>query len=153
MAKKLAADIITVDMSRVDAMVKRGVDIVLDPSAEQALLDLLALKTRIDNAIDEAKQKIEARALAYNPNFKSVQADKIKVGYQFFGAQYVVDIPNVKKLPKNLYKSETKYSVITPELKKWLKEHEHNTLPLGINERERSKKITIKPIAQFEDVE
>lgn len=149
--KNLAADIITVDMAAVEKLVLEGSEIVATPEAEEALVNLLALQTKINTAVAEAKHRIEERALKLNKNFASVQGERIKVGYQFFGAQYAIDPTNIDKLPKDLYKQETKYSIVTPALKKYLKENEH--LPLGVVERERSKSITIKAIEQFEDVE
>lgn len=150
-AKDLAADIVTVDMRQIDHLVQRGAEIVMQPEAEEALLTLLELQTKINNAVAEAKRAIEQKALEFNPNFASVQASKLKVGYQYFGARYLVDTSLIDKLPKDMYKEKISYSVVPKAVEQYVKTN--NSLPLGILERDRAKRITIKPLAQAEEDE
>lgn len=89
--------IITVDLDDLGKLVHDGENIVLNPEAEEALLKLLALQQRVNDAVEAAKVRIESKALEYNPNFTSVRADRLKVGYQAFGGKYAVDELQIAK--------------------------------------------------------
>jgi len=142
---------IIVDLDDLGKLVHDGTDIVLDPKAEQALIDLIELQARVEGALATVKRQIEEKALEYNPNFTSVQASRIKVGYQFFGSKYTIDESKIDKLPQHMYKTKITYSPIGAEVDKFAKEH--NALPLGIVERDRTKSITIKPVKDFAEAE
>jgi hypothetical protein len=145
------ANKITVDLDDLGKLVYDGANIVMQPEAEQALLELLELQERVAGAVTAAKRAIEEKALAYNPNFTSVQASRIKVGYQFFGGRYSIDESKLSKLPKDLYKTKTTYSPDSKAIDKYAKDN--GKLPLGIVERERTKSIVIKPIKDFAEVD
>lgn len=154
MSKKTSpetSNIITVDLDDLGKLVYDGSDIIMEPAAENALCKLLELEARIAGGLATAKRTIEQKALQYNPNFTSVQAHRVKVGYQFFGSKYSVDESKLDRLDKELYKTRTSYSPVGPAIDKFAKEH--GKLPLGIIERERTKTITIKPIEQFSEAE
>lgn len=144
-------NIITVDLDHIKQLAQEGSDIVLTAAAEQALYDLLKLEQTIKGAIATAKRSIEERALEYNPNFTSVQGERVKVGYQFFGAKYSIDTSKLRYLPKDLYKEKISYSPVGPAIDKYAKEK--GKLPVAIIERERTRSITIKAVDKFEDGE
>ena len=144
-------NIISVDIDDVKDLVLRGSDIVMTAEAEEALFKLLKLESIIKSALDTAKKNIEERALAYNPNFKSVEGDNVKVGYQFFGAKYAIDDKQLDNIPGNLYETSTKYSPDSKAIDQIAAEKQ--ALPLGIIERERTKTITIKLAEKFEDMD
>lgn len=114
--------------------------IFLNPEGEEVLVKLLEIQKQVELAIDTAKQKLEQKALELNPNFSSIQADKIKVFYRSYGAKYRVDENNLDKLQSNFYKIRKAYDVISSEVEKWV--DEHKGLPLGINEVERPKSLS-----------
>ncbi len=144
-------NIITVDLDDVGKLAYDGEKIVMEQEAEQALVELLELQERIIGAIATAKRNIETSALAYNPNFKSVQGNRVKIGYQFFGGRYAVDETRLSSLPKDLYKTTTNYNADSKAIDAFAKSH--GKLPLGIIERDRTKTIVIKPIKDFSDGE
>ena len=88
------------------------------------------------------KKKLEAAALKVNPNFSSIQADKIKVYYRAYGAKYYIDEAQINLAPKELYAVETKtmYKIDTKAVDKWT--DEHGGAPTGIKEVTRTKSIT-----------
>lgn len=141
--------IIHVDTDDLQKLVVQGSKIVTSPEAEDALMKLLELQHTVDAAIVEAKKQIENTALAYDPNFTSVQSDKIKVGYRVFGAKYSIDPAYLEKLPAELYKTKVSHSADTTAIDRFIAEK--GALPLGINPMPRAKQITIKPIEAFED--
>jgi len=137
---------ITIDTSNVQALVKRGKDIFLEPQAEDALLQLLELQDSIDEAIKTAKEELIEAGLKRNPNFSSIRSDRLKIMYRAYGQQYFVDESNLDKLPADFYTKKKKiwYTVNTKAINQQLKET--GKLPLGIVEVERTKQISLKPI-------
>lgn len=148
---KKSDNVLTVDLDDLGKLAYDGQNVVLEPEAEQALIQLLELQKRVNEAVDNAKSMVEQRALEHNPNFTSVQASKLKVGYQFFGMKYSIDNEHLDDLSQEFYKTETKYSPVSAAIDKYVKDE--GKLPLGIIERERSKTITIKPIKDFSEAE
>lgn len=143
--------VITVNLDDLKGLVQDGSDIVLQADAEAALLALLELQGRVEGALAEAKRLIEQKALAYNPNFTSVQGNNVKVGYQFFGGKYAIDDSKLDKLPADLYTKKTTYAPVGKAIDAYAKEH--GKLPLGVLERERTKSITIKLAKDFSEAE
>lgn len=139
--------LVTINTEDLKGLVMEGSKIIFSAEAEQSLLRLLELKDEIDVAIQEAKDEIERTALEYNPNFTAVYGQNLVVGYRKYGAKYRLDDQYASSLPKNLFKVETKYSPISKEIDNFAKEH--NLLPLGISEAQRSKKISIKRKDEF----
>ena len=131
----------TIDIEQVEQLVLAADQILMTPEAEKVLLTLLGLKVQIDNAIDEAEKRIEAKALALNPAFKSVTSDNLKIGYRYFGTKYKIDPANLGQLPDGLYKTKVTYLPEIKAIEAWTKDH--NGLPVGIVVPERKKQITI----------
>lgn len=116
--------------------------ILLDPKGEEILLQLLKAQEEIDKLVDLAKVKLETAALKLDPNFSSVQADKIKVFYRAYGQRFYVDENNINMAPKELYEAESKvtYKVDAKAVEKWVAEH--GGMPTGIIEVERKKSLS-----------
>lgn len=133
----------TINIERLQELVAKADEIFLTPEGEKVLVDLLDMQAQIEDAITAAKQKLEAAALKANPNFSSIQGDKVKVYYRAFGAKYYIDENNINMAPKELYEIESKvtYKIDTAAVDKWI--DAHGALPTGINEVERKKSISI----------
>jgi type III secretory pathway component EscV len=114
--------------------------IFLEPDGEETLIKLLDIQKQVEHAIDTAKQMLEKKALELNPNFSSIQADKIKVYYRSYGARYRVDENDLDKLNSAFYKIRKTYDVITEEVEKYTEEHKG--MPIGIQEIERPKSLS-----------
>lgn len=117
--------------------------IFLHAEGEKVLLKLLEIQKQIEDAIIAAKAKLEDTALKLDPNFKSIQADKIKVYYRTFGSKYHIDENKIDLAPKELYEMETKinYKIDSEAVDKWI--NEYKIMPNGIIELERKKILTI----------
>ena len=117
--------------------------IFLEAEGEKVLLKLLDIQQQVEDAIAAAKAKLEETALKLDPNFTSIQADKIKVYYRAFGSKYYIDEAHIELAPKELYEVETKvnYKIDSKAVDKWV--DEHKGMPTGITEVERKKTLTI----------
>lgn len=131
-----------IDIEKVTHLVKKADDIFLAPDGEQVLIDLLTIQAQVEAAIDEAKAKLEQTALKVDPNFTSIQADKIKVYYRAFGSKYYIDENNINLAPKEFYTVESKvtYKIDTKALEKSI--DQTGKLPGGIIEVDRKKAIS-----------
>lgn len=132
---------ITIDTDKIAQLVEDSGKIFLNPEAEQNLIELLEAQKMLEDALTEAKAKIEEEGLKINPNFKGIQADDIRIGYRYFGAEYRIDEAYADKLPEELVNKKVTYSVNNQELKNYVEMHKG--LPLGIVANERKKTITI----------
>lgn len=131
-----------IDTDQLNELVVKADEIFLTPQGEKVLLKLLEIQDQVEKAITEAKIKLETAALKANPNFSSIQADKIKVYYRAYGAKYYIDEAQINLAPKELYTAEPKitYKIDTKAVEKWA--DEHGGMPTGIKEVERTKSIT-----------
>lgn len=131
-----------IDIDKLNELVVKADEIFLTPEGEKVLIKLLEIQDQVEKAIDEAKAKLETAALKANPNFSSIQANKIKVYYRAFGAKYYMDENNLHMAPKELYSAEEKitYKIDSKAVDKWI--DQHGGLPTGIIEVDRKKSIT-----------
>lgn len=131
-----------IDIEKVQELTAKADEIFISPAGEQVLVDLLTIQGQVEAAIDEAKAKLEAAALKVNPNFSSIQADKIKVYYRAFGAKYYVDEARINDAPKEFYTVESKvtYKIDTKALEKHI--DATGQMPAGIIEVDRKKSIS-----------
>jgi len=129
----------TIDLEQLDKLVVDADQIFLTADGEKVLLKLLEIQKQVEDAIESAEKKLEEAGLKIDPNFSSIQSNKIKVYYRFFGSRYKVDQALADQLPKNLYKVMTKYNAIPEEIEKYAEENKG--LPLGILEIERKKQL------------
>lgn len=131
-----------IDIEKVQELTAKADEIFISPAGEQVLVDLLTIQGQVEAAIDEAKAKLEAAALKVNPNFSSIQADKIKVYYRAFGAKYYIDEAHINDAPKEFYTVESKvtYKIDTKALEKHI--DATGQMPAGIIEVDRKKSIS-----------
>lgn len=142
---------IQIDAKNLPVLAETGGKLVFEAKAEDAIYDLLRLEEAVKQAILYVKDRIEEAGLSVNPNFTSVQGDKIKAGYRSYGAKYRLDNSLVDKVPSGLVEEvvRTTYQLAPAKvIDDWRAEHD-GKLPLGIDEIERPKQISIKPIAEF----
>ena len=140
---------LSVDTEELRSLALEGKDIFLKPEGEQALLKLLELKETVEKAIDEAKKVLEEEALKLDPNFKSIQADNIRVYYRTYGSRYKLDESKIAAIPANFYTAKTSYTVNIKEVEAFAREK--GGLPDGILEIERPKQLTFSRKGEKED--
>jgi hypothetical protein len=129
-----------INIEQIDNLVADADKVFINPEAEDVLLQLLDIKDQVDAAIDAAEKKLEEAALRINPVFKSLKADRVKVFYREYGTKYAIDVSLIDKIPENLYTKEIKYVPVSEAVEKWTSEHDG--MPLGIIEKERTKSLS-----------
>lgn len=131
-----------IQIEKLNNLIAKADAIFLSADGEQVLIDLLKIQEQVDAAITEAKAKLEAAALQKNPNFSSIQGDKIKVYYRAYGSKYYIDEANINFVPKELYTVESKitYKIDTKGLEKEIEKT--GKVPAGIIEVDRKKTLT-----------
>ena len=130
-----------IQIEKLNDLVSQADKILISAEAEKVLEQLLKLQTQVEEAVKMAKDKIEKKALELNPDFKSIQGDRVKIFYRAYGAKYRIDPNNSVYLPTHFYKVSKRYDVIAEEVDKWVEEN--GGLPLGINEIDRPKSLSI----------
>jgi hypothetical protein len=131
-----------IDIEKIAELVTKSDEIFLTSKGEQSLVDLLTIQEQVETAIAEAKAKLEAAALKANPNFSSIQGDKVKVYYRAYGSKYYVDESNINLAPKEFYTVESKvtYKIDTKSLEKSI--DQTGKVPAGIVEVDRKKTLS-----------
>lgn len=129
-------------IERIDKLISEADKIFLDADGENVLVELLEIQKQVEDAIDQAKSILEEKALKLDPNFASIQGDKVKVYYRSYGSKYIIDESNLSKLPKELYNTKVKYEPDSKAIDNYINENE-GKIPLGIIEKERTKQISI----------
>lgn len=109
---------------------------------ETAILGIMALRDRCEEALSNLKTAFEAEITKKYPDFKSLSTDNLRVVYRQYGGKYVVDAELAEKLPADLVKKTVKYSPVTKAVDKYAEEND-GVLPQGISEAEREKKLSI----------
>lgn len=132
---------IQIDIDRLEELKSQADQIFLTPEGEEVLVKLLEIQSQVEKAIEEAEAKLESTALKINPNFTSIQGDKVKVYYRAYGAKFYIDEVQINLAPKELYSVESKivYKIDTKAVEDWV--DEHGGMPTGIKEVERTKSI------------
>ena len=129
-----------IEIDKLEKLIVDSNKIFLTPEGEEVLIQLLEIRQQVEDAIDAAEQKLEETGLKIDPNFSSIQSNKVKVYYRAFGARYKIDPSLIDKLPKNLYEVSMRYNAVAKEIEKFAEENKG--LPQGIIEAERAKQIT-----------
>ena len=133
--------ILTIDTNILGKLSQDGDKILMDAEGEKTLVSLYQIADLVEQAIHDAKEKIKESALALDPNFLSIQGDKVKVSYRAYGARFSVDSTLVDQLPKEMYKVKTTYSPEADQVEAFI--NEKGGLPIGINENVREKQIQV----------
>jgi hypothetical protein len=134
---------VSIDMNHVMQLAEDGKNLVFNPNAEEAILQLLELQNAIDSVISMVKNGITDQALAYNPAFTSVSGDKIKATYSAAGAKYGVDFNKVKHPRAPFFNRKVTYSLDTKLVEKYEMKHK-GRLPVGVFKRDRNKNLTFR---------
>lgn len=129
-----------IEIEKLQQLVTDSDKIFLSSEGEEVLVQILNIQKQVEHALETAKQMLEKKALEINPNFSSIQADKVKVYYRSYGARYRIDENYLDKVPSRLYKTSIRYDVIAEEVEKFA--DEKGGLPMGINEVERPKSLS-----------
>jgi hypothetical protein len=132
--------ILTIDTDKLKELVTQADKIFMSPEGDEALASLIEIEAQVKEAREAAEKTLEQAALAINPDFKSIQSDRVKVMYKTYGSRFYLDETNLDKVPKELYTTETKYKVDSKAVEKYV--DEHKGIPVGINEVERTKKLS-----------
>lgn len=133
-----------IDIEKLKELTADAGKIFLTPKGEDVLVQLLEIQKQVEEAIEAAEVTLEEAALKLDPNFTSIQADKIKVFYRAYGTKYAIDESVLPDIPKELYTTKTSYLPDSKAIEKWTEEHKG--LPIGVIEKERTKslKFTLK---------
>jgi hypothetical protein len=117
--------------------------ICIEPEGESILVQLLELQDQVERAIQTAKDVLVVEGSKLNPNFTSIQGDKIKVAYRSYGQRFYIDEDHADLAPTELYTKELKFSykVDAKAVEKWI--DEKGVMPAGINEVDRPKSLSI----------
>lgn len=118
-----------------------GDKILLSQEGEESLIQLYKIQEMVEQAIHDAKEKIKTAALAVDPNFMSIQGDKVKISYRAYGPRFSVDQTMIEQMDPSLYKSSIRYTAETKAVEAFV--DEHKGLPVGIKENEREKQIQV----------
>lgn len=132
---------ITIDIDKINKLKEEADKIFIDPKGEDVLVELLNIQQEIEKAIDEVKIKLEDSALKLNPDFSSIQGDRVKVFYREYGSKYYVDETQADLIPGGLVKSRTVFSVDSKAVENYIAEK--GQMPTGIKEVERKKTMSI----------
>ena len=131
-----------IDIEKLKGIEKKGDQIFFSKDGEKELVKVLEIEKQVENTKDTIKKKLEETALKLDPNFNSIQGDKVKIYYRTFGARYYIQPGFEERLPQELVKKQTKYSLDMPELLKY--EKEKGGLPVGVRGSDREKQITFR---------
>lgn len=127
-----------IDTDIITSLCKDSEKIIFDDGAEDRLVELLNIQTKINNFVEIVKQAIVDNAQKLDKDFTSMVGDKVNMSYRYFGAQYAVE--DWSLVQEELL--DTKQTLNMDKVKDYLKYH--NRLPSGVVEREREKKLVIK---------
>lgn len=130
-----------IKIEELEGLVKTADSIFLTEKGEKVLLKLLAIREQVENAVKEAKAKIETAALALDPDFASIQGDKVKISYRAYGSRYAIDDSLANEVPASLVTKKEVVSINTEAVDSFIKAN--GGLPVGIFEPVRSKTISI----------
>ena len=135
---------ITIDTDKIKQLASDAKDIFLKAEAEEHLVKLLDIESKVKEAIALAKQEIAEEGQKINPNFSSIKSDRVKISYRSYGQQFYIDQSNLEKLPDDYYSKKTKveYKPFPAAIKDHLKKN--GSLPLGVKENDRKKTISLK---------
>lgn len=140
MAKKIDLKILSSWLDELEKLAVEGDKIFLTPDGEDVLVEILTAEIRLQEIKEAVKIKLAQAALKIDPNFSSIQADKVKVYYREYGAKYYVDESQLDLLPNGLAIPRTTYQVDSKAVDKWIADND--AMPTGIRESGRSKTLS-----------
>ena len=141
--------LITLDTDRISQLFAKSTNAGIDPEAEQALLEVLDLKEKLDTFLGTLEKEIEKTALEVEGEYWSgSKGDKIKIEYRAYGAIYspaetIDEVGDEFKIAKFI-PEHTDYSLNTKAIEEYILKNKG--LPMGIKENYRKKRVSIKKI-------
>lgn len=130
-------DTLSVNKKDIAAIKLEAGELIFEQRAEDALLQLIKIKDTVDAALLEAKEKIKEAGLQMSPDFKGIKGNRVQVVYQETGYKYEISgAPDAQFMKKTIYVRPD--SVAIDRFKDAFK-----SVPVGIIEKEREKKIII----------
>lgn len=103
---------ITIDTDELAKLKVQAETIKLEPEAEEVLARILELDEQVSQLKETAKAKLLEEGRKLSPDFKSWEADTVRVSMRAYGAKYYVSDTDYELAPKELYK--TVATVIAP---------------------------------------
>ncbi len=103
---------IIIDTDEMAKLTAEAEKVTLQLEAQETLIKILDLEKQVDQLLATAKEKLLAESKKLNPNFKSWEADKVRVKMRPYGARYFVSDSDFENAPKELFTTEAK--VIAP---------------------------------------
>lgn len=136
--------IIQIDTQKIADLSKDGDKILLSAEGEKSIAELYEMQALIEQAVSDAKKNIQEAALKLDPNFTSIQGDRVKVSYRAYGARYRIDQSMIAEIPKDFYETTVRYSPVVKTIESFV--DKQGALPVGVieNAREKQIQITIK---------
>lgn len=134
-------DIIKPYLDKLKKLTLEADKILIDPEGENVLLTILEAEQEIVDLKEKAKLILEQKALKLNPNFSSIQADKVKVYYREYGSKYYLDETQKDLVPEGMLSEKISYSINSKAVEDWVNEKGH--MPTGIRESDRNKTLSI----------
>jgi len=103
---------ITIDTDELAKLSASAELIKLEPEAEVTLSRILEIESQIAEIKELAKAKLLEEGRKLNPDFKSWEADTIRISMRAYGAKYYVSDSDFNLAPKELFKTEA--TVVAP---------------------------------------
>jgi hypothetical protein len=134
---------ITIDLDKLELISKNADKILFSKEGEEEIVKIIEAQEKLEEILKKAKETIEQKALQINPNFKSVEGDKIKVSYRYFGQKYYLEEDKLNEIPAEFYTKEiiTKFKVNSDAVENFVEKN--GGLPYGVIAPERKKTLTI----------
>lgn len=132
---------ITIDTDKLTKLKQDGEKIIFEAEAEKSIMELLDIQEKLEKIIDQLKADLAEEALDYDKNFKSIESDNLRIMFRKYGGRYKIDKTRIKEVSRKLYRVNKRYYPENDEIDKWA--DENDGLPLGVIERDRSKKLSI----------
>jgi len=137
--------IITIDTDQIIEFSKQAGNLVIKKEADEYLYKLLTLQVLIEQAINNAKNKIEEDACRIDPNFKTINGNKTRAMSRVYGYKYAIDPSTGEKATEDGFATkEVKFRAVTDKIEEFMKEK--GQLPLGVqaNIRKRTTSLSLK---------
>lgn len=119
-------------------------ELVFNPAAESAIIQLLSIQKQVDEAIKLVKDEIIRQGLDYSASFTAIVSPGLKANYSAAGAKYVEDTEvEIEQRRAPYWKREVKYSIDSKMVEKFEQRH-HGHLPNGMRKAARNKNLSFK---------
>jgi hypothetical protein len=134
---------LTIDTGNIVTLGEKGGELVFNPKAEEAIVQLLWLEKQVGEALEMVKKTVEETGLKYNPNFTAVAGDKVKMTYQYSGAEYGYRPDEIKRFKAPFFQRKVVHALDSKTVSIFEQKY-HGRLPKGIFRRERERKVVIR---------